>query len=218
MKEVDPKPVEEGVEGSQKPLEEGVEGSKKPLEEDAEGVDKPDLDEDTEGIKKPELTGPFGVQDKGEITNATGQVIGHLQEGTPQDLVGTSIQEIDEEGNLKNKSGSVVGKAEINPEVLEKSGSELPVGVEGEKPEVPEGEELPEGEKPEVPEGEELPEGEKPEVPEGEELPEGEVPEAEVPDLSILKDKTVNKLGKIVDADGNPFGILVEGEAKKLAG
>jgi len=208
MKEVDPKPVEEGAEGSQKPLEGGAEGSQKPLKEGAEGVDKPDVDEDTEGIKKPELTGPFGVQDKGEITNATGQVVGHLQEGTPQDLVGTSIQEIDEEGNLKNKSGSVVGKAEINPEVLEKSGSELP---EGEKPEVPESE-LPEGEKPEgeKPEGEELPEGEKPE---GEELPEGEAP-----DLSILKDKTVNKLGKIVDADGNPFGILVEGEAKKLAG
>jgi hypothetical protein len=243
-KEADPKPEEEGAEGSQKPLE-GVEGSqkpteegsKKPLEEGAEGVDKPNLDEDTESIKKPELTGPFGVQDKGEITNATGQVIGHLQEGTPQDLVGTSIKEIDEEGNLKNKSGSVVGKAELNPEVLEKSGSALPEGsqvpgseaaegVEGEKPEVPEGEELAEGEKPEVKEGEELAEGEKPEVKEGEELAEGEKPEgeelpegeAEVPDLSILKDKTVNKLGKIVDADGNPFGILVEGEAKKLAG
>ncbi|TVY86478.1 hypothetical protein LAWI1_G007272, partial [Lachnellula willkommii] len=75
--------------------------------------------------------------------------------------------------------------------------------------EKPEGE-LAEGEKPEG----ELAEGE---VPEGE-VPEGEEPEAEVPDLSILKDKTVNKLGKIVDAEGNPFGVLVEGEAKKLAG
>lgn len=71
MKEVDPKPVEEGAEG--------VEGSQKPLEEGAEGAEKPDLEDDAEGIKKPELTGPFGVQDKGEITNATGQVIGHLQ-------------------------------------------------------------------------------------------------------------------------------------------
>jgi len=208
LKNADPKPEEEGAEGSQKPLEEGA-----------------------EGIEKPEIKGPFGVQDHGEITNASGLVIGKLAEGSPQDLVGQSIQEIDEEGNLKNKSGSVVGKAEINPTLPEKEDSkapsQLPEGVEGSKaPEGVEGSEAAEGvegEKPEVPEGE-LPEGEKPEgelaegeKPEGE-LPEGEVPEAEVPDLSILKDKKVNKLGKIVDEEGNPFGILVEGEAKKLAG
>ena len=192
LKDVDPKPEEEG---SQKPLEEGA-----------------------EAVEKPEIKGPFGVQDQGEITNASGVVIGKLAEGTPQDLVGTSIQDIDAEGNLVNKSGSIVGKAELNPTLPGKeasqAGSQLPEGVEGSKaPEGVEGSKVPGSEAAEGVEGE-LPEGEKPEG----ELPEGEVPEAEVPDLSILKDKTVNKLGKIVDAEGNPFGVLVEGEAKELAG
>jgi len=194
LKDVDPKPIEESAEGSQKPLEEGAEGA-----------------------EKTDVKGPFGVQDHGEITNASGLVIGKLQEGEPQDLVGQSIAEIDEEGNLKNKDGSIVGKAELNP-TLEKGESQLPEGTDGEKPEAPEGSKVSGSE------AAEGIEGAKSEVPEGavpkSELGEDGVPEAEaeVPDLSILKDKTVNKLGKIVDAEGNPFGVLVEGEAKKLAG
>lgn len=43
-----------------------------PLEEGAEAA---------EGVEKPELKGPFGVQDNGEITDATGQVIGKLALG-----------------------------------------------------------------------------------------------------------------------------------------
>ena len=62
------------------------------------GTEKPD-------VEAPELAAPFGVQDNGEITNATGTVIGKLAEGTPQELVGTSIKEIDAEGNLKAESG-----------------------------------------------------------------------------------------------------------------
>lgn len=55
--------------------------------------------------ESPELAAPFGVQDNGEITNATGTVIGKLAEGEPRELVGTSIKEIDSEGNLKAESG-----------------------------------------------------------------------------------------------------------------
>lgn len=73
---------------------------------------------ESNGGEKPELSGPFGVQDNAEITNATGVVVGKLVEGEPQDLVGTSIKEIDEDGNLKAESGSTVGKAELNPDVL----------------------------------------------------------------------------------------------------
>jgi hypothetical protein len=76
------------------------------------------LEELTEGAK-PEMEGPFGVQDNGEITNATGVPIGKLVDGEPQDLVGTSIKEIDAEGNLKKASGSIIGKAEIKPDVLD---------------------------------------------------------------------------------------------------
>jgi len=56
-------------------------------------------------VEAPELEAPFGVQDNGEITNATGTVIGKLAEGEPRELVGTSIKEIDAEGNLKGESG-----------------------------------------------------------------------------------------------------------------
>lgn len=71
------------------------------------------------GVEKPELSSPFSVQDNGEITNATGVAVGKLAEGEPQDLAGTSIKEIDEDGNLKAESGDIVGKAELNPEELE---------------------------------------------------------------------------------------------------
>jgi hypothetical protein len=86
------------------------------------------LDSAKSDIEAPELAAPFGVQDNGEITNATGNVIGKLAEGEPRELVGTSIKEIDADGNLKAESGSTIGKADISPELLEKAegaGSEL---------------------------------------------------------------------------------------------
>ena len=58
-------------------------------------------------VEQPELGAPFGVQDNGEITNATGTVVGKLAEGSPQELVGQSIKEIDAEGNLKAESGKL---------------------------------------------------------------------------------------------------------------
>lgn len=75
--------------------------------------------EHTADEEKPELNAPFGVQDNGEITNAKGGIIGKITQGSPQELVGTSIKEIDHEGNLKVESGSVVGHGEIQPELLE---------------------------------------------------------------------------------------------------
>ena len=74
-----------------------------------------------EAADKPELKGPFGVQDNGEITNATGVPIGTLVEGDPKDLVGQPIEEIDEEGNLKAESGSTIGKVDLKAELLEKA-------------------------------------------------------------------------------------------------
>jgi hypothetical protein len=63
------------------------------------------LESEKPDVEAPELEAPFGVQDNGEITNATGTVIGKLAEGEPRELVGTSIKEIDAEGNLKGESG-----------------------------------------------------------------------------------------------------------------
>lgn len=90
--------------------------------------------EGKEGGEKPELSGPFGVQDNGEVTNAAGVPIGKLAEGDPQDLVGQSIKEIGDEGQLKAESGSTIGKVELNPEVLDK-GEEAAGENEEKKPE-----------------------------------------------------------------------------------
>jgi hypothetical protein len=146
--------------------------------------------EAVEGVEKPELAGPFGVQDNGEITNATGVPIGKLAEGDPQDLVGQSIKEIDMEGNLKAESGSTIGKVELSPEVLDKD--DQAAGELGDTVPTKGGEA-----------GGEL--GEK--APEGEEAV-GELEEANPElDLSILDGMKVNKLGKIVkeDVSANSF-------------
>ncbi|EPE30792.1 hypothetical protein GLAREA_03759 [Glarea lozoyensis ATCC 20868] len=246
------------VEGAEKPDVEGVDASEKP---DGADVDAPGA----EDVKKPELSGPFGVQDNGDITDATGVVIGKLADGTPQDLVGTSIKDIDGEGNLLAENGSILGKADLKSELLDKKDE-----AEAAKPELvgpfdveesgeiknaegqvvanlPEGQDL-EGKSikdidsegnlkdekgsiiakaellPELleksesqAEGADAPEGAEAEGAEGAEA-DGETPEGEAPDLSILKGMKVNKVGRIVDEDGNPHGVLVEGDAKKLAG
>jgi len=190
-----------------------------------------------------DLSGPFGVQDNGDITNATGVPVGKLLEGDPQDLVGTSIKDIDSQGNLVKESGSIIGKAEVKPELLEKAGEAAPSEVGSKVDEA--GDKLDEtaptdagskvdeaGDKldqtaptdagskvDEV--GDKLDEAAPTDV--GSENPkdvDADVPDAgvEVPDLSILEGKKVNKLGKIVDDQGTPWGVLVEGDAKKLAG
>ncbi|KAF8850877.1 hypothetical protein BDZ45DRAFT_602267, partial [Acephala macrosclerotiorum] len=174
------------------------------LDEEGNVIGKANLDEklsdkaDSAIAGKPELAAPFGVQDNGEVTNAKGLVVGKLTEGAPTDLVGTAIRHIDEKGNMKAETGSTVGKAEIAPELLENAGS------------LASGSKLSEA-------GDKLDDA-KPDA----ELPEGELPEGNVipekPDLSILKGKKVNKAGKIVDESGNPFGVLVEGDVKKLIG
>lgn len=82
--------------------------------------------QDAANTEKPELNAPFGVQDNGDITNATGVPVGKLVEGDPKDLVGTSIKEIDEQGQLQAESGSIIGKAELPEKVEEVAGTEVP--------------------------------------------------------------------------------------------
>ncbi|OWP05467.1 hypothetical protein B2J93_6374 [Marssonina coronariae] len=77
-----------------------------------------ELTKDHSVVEKANLTAPFGVQDNGEITNASGAVVGTLAEGKPLDLVGTAISAIDSKGNLKAETGTTLGKADIQPELL----------------------------------------------------------------------------------------------------
>jgi hypothetical protein len=206
----------------------------------SEVLDKKDEAENA----KPELVGPFNVQESGEILNAEGKVVGKLPEG--QDLEGKSVKDIDSQGNLKDESGSVIAKAELVPELFEKKDGEEAVKPELVGPfDVQESGEILNAEGQLVanlPEGQDL-EGKSVKdidsqgnlkdesgsvIAKAELIPEllekdgsqadAEAPDAEVPDLSVLKGMKVNKAGKIVDAEGNPHGLLVEGDAKKIAG
>lgn len=227
------------VEGSEKPEIPDIEGSEKPVL-DVEGSQKPDVQdvdksELAEGVDKPNLAGPFGVQENGEITNAAGEVVGKLVEGTPQDLVGTSIKEINDEGNLVAKSGSILGKADLVSNLLEKADEaklELvgPFDINSQNEVLNAAGQvvanLPEGEKHDldVKSIKEIDSQGNLKNKDGSILAKAELipglldAVSETPDLSILKGMTVNKLGKIVDKDGNPHGVLVEGEVKKLLG
>jgi hypothetical protein len=254
------------IEGAEKPDVEGVDASEKPgtliycyillcaqlsnclltHSSDVPDADTPEV----EGVKKPDLAGPFGVQDNGDITDANGAVVGKLAEGTPQDLVGTSIMDIDAEGNLLAENGSILGKADLKSDLLDKEDQ-----ADAAKPElvgpfdVQENGEILNAEGQVVanlPEGQNL-EGKSikdidsqgnlkdesgsviakaellPEILEnaGSQTEDAKLPEgtdAEVPYLSILKGMKVNKVGRIVDEQGNPHGVLVEGDPKKLAG
>ncbi|KAH9208880.1 hypothetical protein DL95DRAFT_344944 [Leptodontidium sp. 2 PMI_412] len=260
-----------------------------------------DVSKSTVGDKRSlEDQAPFGVQDNGDITNATGSVVGKLAEGKPQDLVGTAITAIDASGNMKAESGSTIGKADIQEKLLEKTTSQKPddegevsdkadsaieiqdqeasnqghpadeksvldadkevndlkpndsaskisaseapdtsrVAVESgevkdldskvdavDKSKIADGSDVAKDTDSKV-DGGEAPEPEITEEPkdlnELDPKPEDENGVAEeipeLSDLSILKDKKVNKLGKIVDENGNPFGQLIEGDPKKLVG
>lgn len=82
--------------------------------------------ENTDLPEVPELKGPFGVQDNGEITNVSGIVVGKLVEGELHDLVGQSIKHIGDDGQLETDTSTVIGRAELKPEILEKLEADSP--------------------------------------------------------------------------------------------
>ncbi|KAG9243280.1 hypothetical protein BJ878DRAFT_511586 [Calycina marina] len=180
--------------------------------------------------EKPELSGPFGVQDNGEVTNASGIPVGKLVDGTPQDLVGTSIKDIDSQGNLVKGSGSIVGKVNIGEEAdaaasevgsklddpdakLDESASQV-----GSKVEDPEAELDETSSKVDEETSDKLEDSESKVDEAGEKLDDAGEPAEDVVDLSTLTGKKLNKAGKVVDEKGQPWGTLIEGDAKKLAG
>lgn len=75
---------------------------------------------DTEGQEssKKSVQGAFNVNEEGEIVGDNEEVVGKLAEGQPQDLTDRSIKEIDREGNLKTAGGTIIGKGDIQSEVL----------------------------------------------------------------------------------------------------
>ncbi|KAF1959269.1 hypothetical protein CC80DRAFT_406729 [Byssothecium circinans] len=151
----------------------------------------PDLDT-LDGLK---------VNKKGQVLNEDGEPIGELAEGDVKECAG---KKINEKGEVLDKDGNVIGKVRTLPQIVEQKVDEAEEAKEG-AGEAQEGaEEAQEG-------AEEAQEG-------AEEAAEGAEEEGDnLPPLSILEGLAVNKSGKLIDANGNIVGELVEGDAKKLS-
>ncbi|KAI0104999.1 hypothetical protein GGR51DRAFT_560604 [Nemania sp. FL0031] len=133
--------------------------------------------------------GPFNVAEDGQITDQNGKILGKLAEGQDyQNLVGKDIKAIDEHGNLLGDNDTELGKVELVPEGTI---------VERIKEEIPEA----------APRLDAI------------EAAKQQAEEAGgLPDLSILEGLKINKMGNVVDANGNPVGKVKSGELKKLIG
>lgn len=127
-----PEQPDEGIQDATGKAEKGVEGASGEVPDNAEsGVEDTtgkaeegaeQAKDATEELVNPLTAGPFTVGEGGEITNAAGAEIGQLAEGEEaQDLAGKDIVEVDQEGNLRLQSGSVVGQADINADILDEA-------------------------------------------------------------------------------------------------
>jgi len=153
----------------------------------------PDLDV-LEGLK---------VNKKGQVLDEEGEPIGELIEGDIKECAG---KKINEKGEVLDKDGKVIGKVRTLPQMIEQKVGEAEEAAE----------EATEG-------AEEAGEAAEDAQEAAEEATEEAAEEAaedtgdNLPPLSILDGLTVNKSGKLIDANGNIVGELVEGDAKKLS-
>ncbi|WPG98921.1 Hypothetical protein R9X50_00172100 [Acrodontium crateriforme] len=192
-----------------------VKGHAEPLpEEEEEQIDYSILD----GLK---------LNKQGYVVDDKGVPVGRLIEGDVSQLAG---RECDEEGYIHNDKGKIAGRAEPIPEEERQTKAEGPfAGLEGLRV-VKEG-------KVEDEDGNvvgEIVEGNPKRLvglavdEDGDILDKYgnvkghaepiEEEEEEAVDNSILAGKTLNKTGYVVDESGIPFGRLIEGDAKELAG
>jgi len=127
------------------------------------------------------------VHDNGAVTNAAGVQVGELVEGDPKDLVGTTIKNVNENGQLEGESGSVLGKVDLRSEILEKTENATEIAGDNKDKESEAGEDTTVS--PSYGVG----------WPHHFWREQDKVEGTEIPDLSILENLKVNKLGKVVD-------------------
>ena len=167
------------------------------------------------------------INKQGNAIGPEGIPIGRLVEGNPKELAG---KKLDEEGQIWNDAGKVIGRAELIPENERESKAEGPfAGLEGlvvvkdGKIEDEDGNivgQLIEGD-PKKLIGRAVDEDgdiiDKYGNVKGRAEPYEEPEEAKA-DLSVLKGLVINKQGNVIGPDGVPIGRLVEGNPKELAG
>ena len=167
------------------------------------------------------------VNKQGNVIGPEGIPIGRLVEGNPKELAG---KKLDEEGQIWNDSGKVIGRAELIPENERESKAEGPfAGLEGlvvvkdGKVEDEDGNvvgQIVEGDAKKLigravdEDGDII---DKYGNVKGRAEP-YEEPEEVKSDLSVLKGLIINKQGNAIGPEGIPIGRLVEGNPKELAG
>ena len=213
--------AEETAEGAEDKVGEAAEGAEDAAGETADGVEdaagetadgaEDAAGEAADGVEVPEADGieeaAEGVTDElpvdlsvlkglevgegGDILGADGEVIGKIEEGDPEDLVGKTIGE---DGEILDEDGDVIGRATVLPDKAQ----ELADKAKGGLPDV------------NVLDGLEVGEGGEILGPDG--TPLGKITEGNPEDLVGM---TLNENGEIVDEDGDVIGRaeVVPGEA-----
>ncbi|KAF2719900.1 hypothetical protein K431DRAFT_295572 [Polychaeton citri CBS 116435] len=172
--------------------------------------------------KQGNVIGKVGITEGEAAVNATKELLAELGELEPEVEVPQEITpevaileglKVNKKGQILNEDGEPIGeliegelsdcvgkKVNDQGEVLDKDGN-----VIGRVKALPQ-------------ELEDIPEEFQPsEVPDDVEDLADAADAADLPPLSILEGLTVNKSGKIIDANGNVVGELIEGDAKKLS-
>ena len=169
----------------------------------------------------------LAVNKQGNVIGPEGVPIGRLVEGNAKELAG---RKCDEEGQIWNDSGKVIGRCELIPPEEREAKPEGPfaglegcVVVKGGMVEDEEGNtvgQVVEGDAKKLV-GRAVDEDgdiiDKYGNVKGHAEP-YEPPEEEVADLSSLEGKIVNKAGNVVDEHGTIYGRIAEGDPKELAG
>ncbi|KAI0505231.1 hypothetical protein F5B22DRAFT_661795 [Xylaria bambusicola] len=134
---------------------------------------------------------PFNINENGQVTDQNGRILGKLAEGQDyHSLIGKDIKGINEHGQLLGDNDTELGKVNLVPE-----GSI----VERIKDEVPDAA------------------GRLDAIDAAKEQAQGG--EGELPDISILEGLKINKMGNVIDRDGNVVGKVKEGsDLKKMVG
>ena len=189
----------EAAEGAEETAGETAEGAEDAVGEAGEGVEAPEVDgvEDAVDDVADELPVDLSVLkglevgEGGEILGADGEVIGKIEEGDPEDLVGKTIGD---DGEILDEDGDVIGRATVLPDKAQ----ELADKAKGDLPDI------------NVLDGLEVGEGGEILGPDG--TPLGKITEGNPEDLVGM---TLNENGEIVDEDGDVIGRaeVVPGDA-----
>lgn len=168
------------------------------------------------------------VSDGGVIKNATGQVVGRITEGNPDDLIGYTLND---EGEIVDDDGDAIGRAELVPIEEQKKALEEAAGHATDQADRVKGdvddqwEDAQDGMPTDEVDGvanqvDDAKDGAEGVAEDAQDTAEDAAEEAQqrVPDLNTLEGLTCNKRGFVIDNNtGTPVGELIEGDPKRIS-